>query len=70
MSGQNLPSERAMRKTQKMLLKNNLVGERIKLLFTSNSAQGTNGLQLRDTPFAYVKDIGAMVMDYLDRHDQ
>ena len=35
-----------------------------------NAADGVNGMKLKDTPFVYVKYIGAMILDHLDRHDQ
>ena len=70
MSSNNIPSERAIRKKQKVLLKDHLEGKTIQLLFNSNAADGVNGMKLKDTPFVYVKDIGAMILDHLDRHDQ
>lgn len=68
--GVSLPSERAMRHQQNTLLSDNIVGKLVPLLFKSSSADGSNGLQTREVPCVTVKDVSAMVLDYLDRHDR
>ena len=59
-----------MRQTQNSLLKDNLQGEKINLLFNSTTADGKNGLSAQSVPFVFVRDIGAMIIDYLDRIDR
>ncbi|XP_038062362.1 uncharacterized protein LOC119732830 [Patiria miniata] len=65
-----IPSERAIRKQQKQLLKDNLIGQKIKLLFNSDKADGMNGYEIREVPFVFVKDVPAMILDYLDRFER
>ena len=64
-----LPSERVMRNQQRVLLKDNIVGEMVPFVFKSSNAHGSNGLEIKDAPCVVVKDVCSMVLDYLDRHD-
>ena len=63
-------SERKMRRKQETLLKDNLVGKRVQLFFSSTAAAAINGLEMKDVPFVHVKDLASMITDYLDRLDR
>ena len=67
--GVSIPSEHSMRKQETALLKDNIVGKLIPLLFKSSSAKGLDGMETRQVPCVVVNDISSMVFDYLDRHD-
>ena len=58
-----------MRHQQGSLLKDNLRGEKIKLLFNSTEADGVNGLETRTVPYVFVHDLNIIITDYLDRLD-
>ncbi len=64
-----ISSERAMRRSQKELLKNYVEGEMVALQFSSSKADAIDGYILQDAPFVRVNDICAMIFDYLDRLD-
>ncbi|XP_071795593.1 uncharacterized protein [Asterias amurensis] len=57
-----------MRKRQSSLLKDNLHGCLRPMLLPSNKATGVNGKVTVDVPFVFVKDLLAMILDYLERH--
>ena len=67
--GVTIASEREMRKRQNDLLQDNFEGCLQPMLFPSNKACGAHGFVTRDVPFVYVKDLGAMILDYLDKHE-
>ena len=56
-----------MRRHQDSFLKDNLRGEKIKLLFNSTAADGVKGLETRTVPYVFVHDVNIMIADYLDR---
>ena len=58
-----------MRKRQKTLLSDNLVGSLEPMLFTSNKASGIDGMETLDTPYVHVNDLNGMIVDYLNRHE-
>ena len=68
--GVSLPSERAMRTQQSTLLKDNIIGKMVPLLFKSSNANGSHGFETKEVPCVTVKDVSTMVLDYLDRHDR
>lgn len=63
-----IPSEHSMRKQQTALLKDNIEGQMIPLLFKSSGAKGLDGMETRKVPCVVVRDIKSMIFDYLDRH--
>ena len=67
--GVSFSSEREIRKRENVLLKDNLTGKRIPLVFNSNGANGCNGVETREVPCITVTNLSSMILDYLDRHD-
>ena len=59
-----------MRKREEILLKDNLEGALVPMVFNSTSANGQGGKETRDVPCVVVKNLSSMVLDYLDRHEQ
>ena len=64
-----ISSERAMRRSQKELLKNYVEGEMVALQFSSSKADAIAGYILQDAPFVRINDVCTMTFDYLDRLD-
>ena len=58
-----------MRKRENSLLNENLEGKLVPLLFSSDGANGRDGVEIRNVPCVTVKNLKSMVLDYLDRHD-
>ena len=58
-----------MRERQGILLKDNLEGTLVPLVFNSAGANGRDGMETKDVPCVIVKNLSSMVLDYLDRHE-
>ena len=65
-----ISSERAMRQSQKDLLKEYIAGEMVQLKFPSSRADAIDGYIFQEAPFVKVNDLCAMIFDYLDRLEQ
>ena len=62
-----ITSERLMRKQQKELLGDYIVGETVPLQFPSDKAHAVDGYETREVPIVTVSNLSEMVIDYLNR---
>ena len=66
----HVASERQMRGRRDTLLDDPFEAEMAPLIFTCDSAEGSDGMVTRPTPYVYVKDLPGLIVNILERHYQ